>query len=268
LFAPPSTAEKVVQVGQTPEEQQAAEYARGFVGAWLRATNEDDSEIARYMQIERGDITTTEPTEYRELAVASSHTDDSGVSTIIVSAEVLQSTEPDESEEEAEPQEAWQPTWYQVNIYQQDNSFVPLGWPAPVPAPETTAAPRLSYSHDASEDITETVTDFFEAYALGEGEVTRLTHPESTIQPIGPSQYSYVEVLEVTTDEDHRDSIPGDETRTKAYVQLRLGDDPKATRSATYALTLETRGGRWEVRTLDPAPVLNTEQITAEVNES
>src|SRR5699024_4168706 len=123
LFAPPSTAEKVVQVGQTPEEQQAAEYARGFVGAWLRATNEDDTEIARYMQIERGDITTTEPTEYRELAVASSHTDDSGVSTIIVSAEVLQSTEPDESEEEAEPQEAWQPTWYQVNIYQQDNSF-------------------------------------------------------------------------------------------------------------------------------------------------
>src|SRR5699024_8709983 len=268
LFAPPSTAEQVVQVGQTPEEQQAAEYARGFVGAWLRATNDDDSEIARYMQIERGDITAADATEYRELAVASSQTAENGVSTIIVSAEVLHILEADASDDEDESQEIWQPAWYQVNVYQQDGNFVPLGWPAPVPAPETGGAPRLSYSYNAPEEITETVTDFFDAYALGDGEVTRLTHPDSTIQPLEPPQYAYAEVVDVTTDEDHRNSIPSDETTTRAYVQLLLGEDPEAARAATYALTLETRGGRWEVRTLDPAPILNADQITVEVEEA
>ena len=263
LFAPTSTAEKVVQVGQTPQEQQAAEYARGFVGAWLRATKEDDSEIARYMQLERGDITTAEATEYRELAVASSQTAENGVA-----AEVLHTIEAEASDDEEEPQEIWQPAWYQVNVYQQDGNFVPLGWPAPVPAPETGGAPRLSYSYDVPDEITETVTDFFDAYALGEGEVTRLTHPDSTIQPLEPPQYAYAEVVDVTTDEDHRDSIPSDETTTRAYVQLLLGEDPEAARAATYALTLETRGGRWEVRTLDPAPILNADQITVEVDES
>src|SRR5699024_4760492 len=120
------TAEKVVQVGQTPQEQQSAEYARGFVGAWLRATKEDDSEIARYMQLERGDITAAEATEYRELAVASSQTAENGVSTIIVAAEVLHTIEAEASDDEEEPQEIWQPAWYQVNVYQQDGNFVPL----------------------------------------------------------------------------------------------------------------------------------------------
>src|SRR5699024_5414128 len=83
-----------------------------FVGAWLRATNDDDSEIARYMQIERGDITAADATEYRELAVASSQTAENGVSTIIVSAEVLHILEADASDDEDESQEIWQPAWY------------------------------------------------------------------------------------------------------------------------------------------------------------
>jgi len=268
LFTPTSTAEKVVQVSQTPEEQQAAEYARGFVGAWLRATKDDDSEVARYMQIERSDITAEEATEYRDLAVASSHTADNGVTTVIISAEVPHTVENESLEDdEEEPQEVWQPAWYQVNIHHQDGRFVPLGWPAPVPAPETGGAPRLSYAHAASDEITETVADFFEAYALGEGDVTRLTHPESTIQPLEPAQYSHVEVLEVTTDEDHHDSVPEDETTTRAYVQLSLGNSPDAARAATYALTLEARGGRWEVRNLDPAPQVSFDQIIAEADQ-
>lgn len=267
---PTTTAEQVVQVGQTPEEQQAADYAKNYVGAWLRATQDDDSEIAQYMQVERGDITATEATEYRELAVASSDTNDEGISTVIVSAEVLNTVEGEDTEgdEEDQSQEVWQSAWYHVNIYHEDTAFVPLGWPAPTPAPEIAIAPRLAYSYDASEEVTATITDFFESYALGEGEVTRLTHPDSQIQPLGADHYSYVEISEVTTEEDHRKNVPQDETTTQAFVQLRLGKDADSARAATYTLTLETRGGRWEVRAFDPAPVINNDQISAEVDET
>lgn len=267
LFSPASVAEPVIETEVSTEEQQAAEYARGYVGAWLRSTSDNDAEISRYMQIEQGDITAEKPTEYRELAVASMETDDTGVSTIIVSAEVETPAGPEEEEDQSdndEPLTQWEPTWYQVNIYNDQGSFVPLGWPAPVSAPETGSAPRMGYTYESSDEIETTVSDFFEAYILENGEVSRLTHPDSTITPLGNPTYTDVEIQEVTTDEDFRDQTPQDGTTAQAYVYLQLGTSQDQGKLATYALTLEVRGGRWEVRTLEPAPVVQPAEITAE----
>ena len=300
LINPPATAEQVVESGDTPESQQAAEYARGYVGAWLRATSDNDQEIARYSTISRGDITEDEPTRFRELSVASVETDDSGLSTVIVSAEIYTivedeaaATEDEEAEEDGaedsstgpatsedsddegeetsddeasgssdeDIEEIWVPTWYQVNVFYDPNAktFAPTGWPAPVPAPETGNGPRMAYNFAGSDEIESTIDDFFKAYVLEAGDVTRLTHPESTIQPLGPNPYTAVAIDTVTTDEDHRDEVPEDGTTTRALVHLDLGTTEDTSRRATYALTLETRGGRWEVRNLDPAPVLHSE---------
>lgn len=302
LVNPPATAEQIVEAGETPESQQAAEYGRGFVGTWLRATGDDDQEVARYMPISRGDITEDEPTEFRELSVASVETTDNGISTVIISAEVYtvidedeheneitstddltnedeetseddeESTEDDEeeaSEEEnadpdgdEDPETAWVPTWYQVNVFYDGETFTPLGWPAPVPAPETGDGPRLAYNFAGSDEIESTIEDFFEAYILESGDVTRMTHPDSTIQSLGTNPYTSVEIGNITTDEDHRDEVPDDGTTTHSLVNLSLGTTEDTARAATYALTLETRGGRWEVLTLDPAPVLHPEVTT------
>lgn len=316
LVNPPATAEQIVEAGETPESQQAAEYGRGFVGTWLRATGDDDQEVARYMPISRGDITEDEPTEFRELSVASVETTDNGISTVIISAEVYtvidedenedeitgtddltnedgeeateepedpsaspatsedeeEATEDDEevSEEESAdpggdegPETAWVPTWYQVNVFYDGETFTPLGWPAPVPAPETGDGPRMAYNFAGSDEIEATIEDFFGAYILESGDVTRMTHPDSTIQSLGTNPYTSVEIGDVTTDEDHRDEVPDDGTVTHSLVNLSLGTTEDTARAATYALTLETRGGRWEVRNLDPAPVLHPE-VTAE----
>lgn len=322
LINPPATAEQVVESGETPESQQAADYARGFVGAWLRATSDDDEEVARYMPISRGDITEEEPVDFRELAVASVETNDNGVSTVIISAEIHtvvededsetitgtddlssqddseEATEDEETDEEAtedasagpatseeedddteeatedeetaeesgseeETETAWVTTWYQVNVYHDGETFTPMGWPAPVPAPETGTGPTMAYNYAGSDEIEATIEDFFEAYVLDTSDVTRLTHPESTTQPLGPNPYTSVVISDVTTDEDHRDEVPEDSTTTRALVNLSLGTTEDRARTATYALTLETRGGRWEVRNLDPAPVLHPE-VTVE----
>jgi len=271
LFKEPAVAETTVEVGIAPEDQQAAEYGRSYVGAWLRATSEDQDELAQYMQVDRGDITTTEPTEYRELAVASSETDDQGITTVIVSAEVevtKEVTDEDDSEAEDEPTTLWKPTWYKVNIYQTEGQFVPLGWPSPVPAPQTGAAPQLAYQYEASDEIAATIEDFFEAYILQNGEVSRLTHPESTIEPLDNPAYSHIEIQEITTDEDYRQETPEDETTVSAYVYLTLGTSQDTGRVATYSLTLETRGARWEVRNLEPVPNINAEGITEEATDN
>lgn len=266
LFSPKSVAEPVLETGISKDEQQAAEYARGYVGAWLRATRKDDAELSRYIQLDQADITAEEPTEYRELAVASSETDDNGVSTVIVSAEIEtpKDSEEDDTEDSDDASSGWEPTWYQVNIYNEQGTFVPLGWPAPVAAPETGSAPRMAYAYEGSDEIKETVNDFFEAYILGNGEVARLTHPESTIRPLDNPSYAEIDVQDVTTDEDYRNNVPEDGTTVKTYVYLHLGTSQDEGRVATYALTLETRGGRWEVRTLEPAPVVKPGEITIE----
>lgn len=269
LVKPAAVAETVVEVGIPPEEQQAAEYGRAYVGAWLRATSEDQDELSQYMQVDRGDITASEGTEYRELSVASSETDDEGITTVIVSAEVevtKEASEEDDADSD-EPITLWQPTWYKVNIYQEAGQFVPLGWPSPIPAPQTGSAPQLAYQYEASDEIKATIEDFFEAYILQNGEVSRLTHPDSTIEPLDNPAYSHIEVTEVTTAEDYRQETPDDETTVSAYVYLTLGTSQEAGRVATYALTLETRGGRWEVRNLEHSPNINPEGISQDSTE-
>lgn len=270
LFSPTVEAQETVEAEEDPTGQQAADYARGYVGAWLRATAEETDELSRYITVGNQDVTATEATDFRGLNIASVETDDNGVSTVIVSAEVL-TLEPEEDdatdeeeaaeEEEEEPQSVWLPAWYQVNIHHTDGDFTPLGWPAPVPTPETGPVPQLGYSYAASEDVESTVDAFFQAYAVEEGDVTRLTHPESTIQSLGNAQYTSVGIEEITTDEDYRDEVPEDGTTAQALVRVALGTGEDTSRATTYALTLETRGGRWEVRAIDAAPVLSlTEQ--------
>ncbi|MGP9587204.1 hypothetical protein ACT3TB_16265 [Micrococcaceae sp. AOP34-BR2-30] len=276
VINPPAVAEPAVERGETLEGQQASEYARGFVGSWLRATSDDDEEVSRYLPISRGDITEEEPIEFRELSVASLETNDDGVSTVLVSAEVL--TETEERDESGNPSDdtgggdevetAWVPTWYQVNVYHDGEGFAPIGWPAPVPVPETGTSPRLGYDFAGSDEIEETITDFVDAYILEVGDVTRLTHPESTIEPLGHSPYSSVEINDVTTNEDHREEIPADGTTTRAMVNLGLGVTQDTSRAATYAMTLEVRGGRWEVRNLDPAPMIHQEIAAEHEGES
>lgn len=260
FLKPPKQVAQTVEEKDTTQEQQAGDYARGYVNAWLRATEADHTELEQYTSVGRGEITETKPTEFTDSGVASVKTDDEGMSTVIVSAKVKAEADVAEdggesSGEEEESPQTWVPAWYQVNVYQDEGTFAPVGWPAPVSPPETAEAPAAEYQYQASPEVETTVDDFFRAYILNDGDVTRLTHPESTIRSLGASPYSVVTINKTTTEEEHKE-IPDEGTTVHALVNLSLGTGDKTTRTATYALTLETRGGRWEVKAIDPAPAV------------
>lgn len=260
FFNPTQPVAQTVEQEDNTQDQQAGEYARGYISAWLRATEENHTELDQYVTVGRGEVTETESTEFTDAGVASVKTNDQGVSTVIVSAKVKASAEPPEEGGDAPAEgeaasETWVPAWYQVNVYQNNDTFAPLGWPAPVSPPKTADAPTAEYRYKASPEIETTVNDFFRAYILNDGDVTRLTHPNSTIRPLGANPYSVVTINKTTTEEEHKE-IPDEETTVHTLVNLSLGTGDKTTRTATYALTLETRGGRWEVKAIDPAPTV------------
>lgn len=260
FFNPPRPEAQPVEAKDTTKEQQVGDYARGYVGAWLRATEDDHAELEQYVTVGRGEITETDPIEFTDTGVASVSTDEQGMSTVLVSAKVKATVqEPDDPgaapKDEDEDTTTWVPAWYQVNIYDKNGTFAPVGWPAPVAPPETAEAPVAEYRNQASPEVESTVNDFFRAYILGDGDVTRLTHPESTIRPLGATPYSVVTVNKITLEEEHKE-IPDEGTTVHALVNLSLGTGDQATRTATYALTLQTRGGRWEVKAIDPSPAI------------
>lgn len=257
FLTPSAKAQGVVEAVETTTSQQAGDYARGFVGSWLRATRDDADALARYKTISRGEVTSKTPAEFRDLAVASVEMDKSGIATVIVSAEVLTKIK-DEGQVTAEAgkDSAWIPAWFQVNVQHADDQFIALGWPAPIPATPAGVASEVSYSYAGSADIKSTVEAFFLAYVLDEGDVSRMTHPESGIQALGPNPYTAVTVTSITTDTDFEKNVPADGTSTRTLIDLSLGASDGTSRAATYALTLETRGGRWEVKAMDSAPVV------------
>lgn len=253
ILSPSAPVAQVVEENNDTTSPQAADYARGYVGAWLRATAEDTSELEQYRTVARGEITETEATEFRDLGIASATLNDEGVHTVVISAKVRAAADPEAAGDEEAPAPPWVPAQFQINVYQQDEAFSPVGWPTPVPPSDTGTDMRAEYRHEASAEITTTVEDFMAAYALADGDVTRLTHPESTIRPLGASPYTYADIYTVTADEEHED-VPEDGTAVRVLADVALGTGEDAARSTTYALTLETRGGRWEVKMLDAAP--------------
>jgi hypothetical protein len=238
--------------------QQAGDYARGFVGAWLRASADDHQLLTQYVTVADGDISDDKPQQFRDLAVASVQTD-GPLSRVIVSAQVpMPADEPKKGQKKDKDQpKVWEPVWYQVNVHERAGRFSVVGYPAPVAAPQSVEGPGLAYGENASEEITGTVEEFFSAYLGGDGDLNRVVHPESEISHVAEVPYEMVSVQSVSTVEDHGEGAPAEGAQAKARAEVNLFSSTGA-RPAAYALTLQSRGGRWEILAVDPAPQLES----------
>lgn len=268
--SPPVQAAPIVETGLTVGAQQAGDYARSFVGSWLRATREDASGLGEYRTIGQGEITQKQPVEFRELSVASIDTNDSGISAVVISADLLVKKETMSGDKKTTA-ETWEPSWFQVNVFQsEDGKFSILQWPTPIAPPAAGEDLRTGYRYEGSKEVETTAEAFFQAYILGQGDVSRLVNPETEIQPLGPNPYKVALVQKILTDEDHRDEVPKDGTVSRALITVAIGESELESRTANYALTLETRGGRWEVTAIDSSPLLvtNATAKTDSVTES
>ncbi|MFF9458770.1 conjugal transfer protein [Streptomyces flaveolus] len=134
--------------------------------------------------------------------------------------------------------------------------------PAQVAAPTALKPGDLAYETDrgssSADPSVETARGFLAAYLTGMTELDRYTSPGTRLQPISPAPYSAVKVTAVQDDSSGsgQQKVPTDGTVLHQLVQVDATDQAGSPVSLSYALTLKSRAGRWEVASIDDAPAI------------
>lgn len=144
------------------------------------------------------------------------------------------------------------------------------GWTAPsLPANVAglSAATQVKLAYDRTlsttgHPIADTLNPFFTALLVGDGQVERYLAPGTTVAAVTPAPYSKVRLerlaaVKADADLSTGQSLPVDGTRVHllATVSATAGAEPGEW-SLNYPLTMTVRGGRWEITSVDPAPVM------------
>jgi len=165
--------------------------------------------------------------------------------------------------------------WYRVSVAQSGSTaagpgsndstvFQVTSAPYEVPAPVSgTSLANSAYSDvtvPVSGPIGDTTQHFLDAYLTGNGEIERYTSPGVTIPPVTPPSASKVTVqtigaIPVADDAQDADSVPADGVTVHVLVQTTVTGSEGSGIPMDYPLTLRSRAGRWEVLSLDSAPV-------------
>ncbi|PZS31670.1 MAG: hypothetical protein DLM59_09525 [Pseudonocardiales bacterium] len=131
--------------------------------------------------------------------------------------------------------------------------------PAPVAAPIAAAAPALAYPYRSAltDPVATSVGEFLTALLTGNGDVTRYVTPGTVIAAVNPPPYTVVAVNDVLIDRDvAHGAAPASGERLAVLVTARATAGPQQDIDVQYALTLLARAGRWEVKSIDPSPVV------------
>ena len=254
--AKPAVAQVVVDEPLTAQQQAAGEYGAGFVAAWLTATREDTGNLADYIKPSAiGQLSAT-AWNYRDLTVVSiAAGEDSDLLSVVVAANI------EEFDMESESGATiWPRRYFATTVRVTENGMSIVGLPAPVAAPsKDDEAVRLAYTQNMSKTSSaqETVEAFLAAYLAGSGDISRYITPGTEISAITPAPYMTLTVKDVKSDVEPSDSpSTGSVVHVLATVEVASASDQKLT--ATYALTLTARDGRWETTSVDLAPLEST----------
>ncbi|MEU0214104.1 conjugal transfer protein [Streptomyces sp. NPDC006265] len=134
--------------------------------------------------------------------------------------------------------------------------------PAQVAAPAALKPGGLAYETDrgssSADPSVETARGFLSAYLTGSTELDRYTSPGTRLQAINPAPYAAVKVTGVQDDALNagQQTVPADGTVRHQLVQVDATDQVGSPVSLSYALTLKSRAGRWEVASVDDAPAI------------
>lgn len=134
--------------------------------------------------------------------------------------------------------------------------------PAQVAAPTVLKPGSLVYETDrgssSADPSVETARGFLAAYLTGTTELDRYTSPGTRLQPISPAPYAAMKVTGVQDDSSGsgQQRVPADGAVLRQLVQVDATDRAGSPVSLSYALTLKSRAGRWEVASVDDAPAI------------
>lgn len=229
--------------------------AVGYVQAWLEATNIEHTTLDTYVNVP---VNSQTPTEARGLRAAG-FTKSGDLVTVRVTGDVK--TTMDSAVKGEEPKSMWVQRWWQV-VLRTDTSSGALsvvGLPAPIAAPGAVKADTtFEYPKQVGDPAARAaVQEFLTAYLAGSGEVSRYTAPGSSITAVTPAPYSKVLVQNLNaTDEMSAKTAVKDGTEVQVLVTAQL-DHGASSQTSTYFLTMASRAGRWEVKSIDTTPKIS-----------
>ncbi|MET7714846.1 conjugal transfer protein [Streptomyces sp. NPDC005407] len=253
--------------------QGAAGFAQLFVAAYISAGEGDQDQLAAYypdatsLRLE-GD---SDRRRGEQLTVVRLRQSDRGVWSVTVAARITD-TKPSDgkrpgNKDDAKAAAAQAVRYFQVPVATATaaggvSGYTALAMPAEVAAPERIPAPALVYGPMRpalpADPRTQAVTEFLNAYLTGAGELDRYLAPGTKLAPVAPAPYTGIAVdtlaIEGEKGTEPVTTVPDDGTTLRLLVALRATGHDEVRVPLTYALTLKSRAGRWEIASLDGAP--------------
>lgn len=149
----------------------------------------------------------------------------------------------------------------QVAMTGTHSGYVATALPSPVACPSAGGVAALAYDEgtDPRGPVGQSISGFLAAYLTGQGQLDRFVSPGASMAPPRPAPYAAVQVAEVRT---HEKFEPGQAARpvdgavVHSFTHAWGWDATGQTTPVDYALTLVARAGRWEITSIDPAPLI------------
>lgn len=256
--------------------QGAAGFASLFVAAYLRAGEGDEDTLAAFFP-GAADLRLEGAPNRRsgeQLTVVRLRQTDAAVWSVTVAAQVTTAAPSDATptptamaSPDASARVGGELRYFQVPVATGPaaggaTGYVALSMPAEVSAPPRIAAPDLVYGlmqpASPADARTQAVIEFLTAYLTGSGELDRYLAPGVQVSPIRPAPYTALSVDQLAVEgaggAESETNVPVDGTTLRLLVSVHATGSDQVRVPLTYALTLKSRAGRWEIASLDGAP--------------
>ncbi|MEU2674601.1 conjugal transfer protein [Streptomyces sp. NPDC007164] len=285
LVSRPAAAPAAAPVRQ--EQPAAGQSAAGpggfaelFVSAYLAAGEGTEEALAPFLPNARDVSLTADPGVQRaqEVAAVRVRLVSSGYWSVTVAGRVAPAGAPDGKKKPDEVGTGSGPVlrYFQVPVRTgTGGALAAAALPAEVSAPLSGEAPVLAYGQSvpvrSSDPAGQTLAGFFAAYLAGSGELDRYLSPSTALAAVSPAPYTQVEVdrlAEVGTNDPGSALPQSDGARRQLLVDITASDTGGQKRPLTYAITITARDGRWEIASVEGAPVLSNEPAGAKTKES
>ncbi|MGW2182697.1 conjugal transfer protein [Streptomyces sp. NPDC001732] len=258
-------------------------FAELFVSAYLTAGEGTEESLAPFLPNAREVSLTADPGVQRaqEVAAVKVRAVSAGYWSVTVAARVVSASAADGKKTGPEPGGTGPVLrYFQIPVRAgAGGSLAAAALPAEVGTPLSGEAPSLAYGQSvpvrSTDPAAQTLTGFFAAYLAGSGELDRYLSPGTALTAVSPAPYGRVEVArfaEVGTNDpfgtDERGVPVSDGERRQLLVDVTASDAGGQERPLTYAVTITARDGRWEIASVEGAPVLSKEPAGAGTKES
>ncbi|MFB8085078.1 conjugal transfer protein [Streptomyces sp. NPDC055992] len=259
-------------------------FAELFVSAYLAAGEGTEDSLAPFLPTARDVTLTAAPGAQRaqEVAAVKVREVSAGYWSVTVAARIAPTGATGTKAKAEKAQESGSATgsvlrYFQVAVRSgAGGALAAAALPAEVAAPMSGQAPGLAYGQSvplpAADPAGQTLSGFFAAYLARSGQLDRYLSPGTALSAISPAPYTRVEVAQVaetgTNDPGAQQGVPADGARRELLVQVAATDAAGQQRPLAYAIAITARDGRWEIASVEGAPVLSKDSARTDERET